>query len=399
MKKALISGITGQDGSYLLEHLLAEGYEVHGIVRRASSFNRSRIEHLRTNPDVYDRLLFLHYSDLTDGTSLRRIFKKVQPREFYHLAGQSHVGLSFEIPESTCEEAGMAMLTILEICRDMDNPPRIFHAASSEVFGSSSKTTEHDENSPFRPVTPYGCAKAFAANLCRVYRDSYGLFISNGIMFNHESPRRGENFVTKKIAASAGRIAAGSQEVLELGSLDTTRDWGYAPEFVRAMRTMLNQAKPDDFVLGTGTSMSVREFAIEVFSALGMKIAFEGRGLQECARDVLTGRTVITVHPRFYRSFDPSCLQAGIAKARSVLGWNPTVTGRSLAELMALAEYKADMQASYQTTTAEEDGGEHQSRRHVPSTKGSTFQKPKSSNITDGDPTPHPFLEKAGSGV
>jgi GDPmannose 4,6-dehydratase len=348
MKRALVSGITGQDGSYLLEHLLAEGYEVHGIVRRASSFNRSRIEHLRTDPDIYDRLLFLHYSDLTDGTSLRRIFKKVQPREFYHLAGQSHVGLSFEIPESTCEEAGMSMLTILEICRDMDNPPRIFHAASSEVFGSSPKTTEHDENSPFRPVTPYGCAKAFATNLCRVYRDSYGLFVTNGIMFNHESPRRGENFVTKKIAASAGRIAAGSPEVLELGSLDPTRDWGYAPEFVRAMHTMLNLPKPDDFVLGTGTSMSVREFAIHVFATLGMQIAFEGSGLQERARDVNTGRTVITVHPRFYRSFDPSCLQAGITKARSVLGWNPTVTGRSLAELLALAEYKAGMQAADQ---------------------------------------------------
>lgn len=397
MKKALISGITGQDGSYLLEHLLAEGYEVHGIVRRASSFNRSRIEHLRNDPDIYDRLLFLHYSDLTDGTSLRRIFKKVQPREFYHLAGQSHVGLSFEIPESTCEEAGMAMLTILEICRDMDNPPRIFHAASSEVFGSSSKTTEHDENSPFRPVTPYGCAKAFAANLCRVYRDSYGLFVTNGIMFNHESPRRGENFVTKKIAASAGRIAAGSPEVLELGSLDTTRDWGYAPEFVRAMRTMLNLPKPDDFVLGTGTSMSVREFAVHVFATLGMRIAFEGSGLQERARDVNSGRTVITVHPRFYRSFDPSCLQAGITKARSVLGWSPTVTGSSLAELMALAEYKAGMQAASQIASSEQDPGEQKIRPRVAASRAAASRKSKSPNFIDDDPTLHPFLDKAGS--
>jgi GDPmannose 4,6-dehydratase len=394
MKRALISGITGQDGSYLLEHLLAEGYEVHGIVRRASSFNRSRIEHLRTDPDIYDKLLFLHYSDLTDGTSLRRIFRKVAPREYYHLAGQSHVGLSFEIPESTCAESGMAILNILEICRDLDNPPRIFHAGSSEVFGSSPETAAQNEDSPFRPVTPYGCAKAFAANLCRVYRESYGLYISNGIMFNHESPRRGENFVTKKIASAAGRIAAGSPEVLELGNLETTRDWGYAPEFVRAMRIMLNLPKPDDFVLGSGTSMSVREFAIEVFATLGMQIAFEGTGLREQARDVRTGRTVINVHPRFYRSFDPSCLQAGIAKAKAVLGWNPTVTGRSLAELMALAEYKMGMQEAGKLAAQDHAGADSKILIPAKPARPST-RRPSTSILNDDDPSLHPLLEKA----
>src|SRR2546421_2017507 len=224
-KIALISGITGQDGSYLAELLLAKGYAVHGVVRRTSNLRRSRIEHLRNDENVYGKSLFLHYGDLSDGTTLRRIFSEMQPAEIYHLAGQSHVGLSFEIPESTCEEVGMATLRLLEIARDQPRPVRFYHASSSEIFGHATEVPQTEET-PLRPTSPYGCAKAFATQLARVYRQAYGLFVCNGILYNHESPRRGENFVTRKIARASALISRGFENELVLGNMAARRDWG-----------------------------------------------------------------------------------------------------------------------------------------------------------------------------
>lgn len=340
MQSALITGITGQDGSYLTEHLLANGYTVHGLVRRASMFNRSRIDHLRTGPDAPADRLVLHYGDLIDLTSVRRLLKKISPREVYHLAGQSHVGLSFEIPEVTCQENGMATLGLLEAMRDLDYPVRFYHAASSEMFGSPQSSPQTEET-PFHPVNPYGCAKAFATQLCRVYRDSYGLFACSGIAYNHESPRRGENFATRKITLAAARIKAGRQAVLHLGNLEAQRDWGYAPEYVTAMWRMLQAEKPRDCVLATGRSCSIREFATAAFREVGLELKFEGRGADEVGRRTDTGATVITVDPRYYRPVESSHLVGDAAFARQTLGWTPQTVGAAVARLMARADWAA----------------------------------------------------------
>jgi GDPmannose 4,6-dehydratase len=268
-KIALITGITGQDGSYLSELLLEKGYIVHGIVRRTSNLLRSRIEHLRGDEKIYGRRLFLHYGDLADVTTLRRILEHVRPTELYHLAGQSHVGLSFEIPESTCEEAGMATLRLLEIARSQPRPVKFYHASSSEIFGDASETPQ-TENTPMRPTSPYGCAKAFATQLARIYRQSYGLFVCNGILYNHESPRRGENFVTRKIARAVARIARGLAVDLVLGNLESQRDWGRAQNYVRAMWLMLQHETADDYVVATGETHSVREFVETAFAVVAL---------------------------------------------------------------------------------------------------------------------------------
>ncbi len=337
MSIAIITGITGQDGSYLAELLLEKGYEVHGVVRRSSAFNRSRIEHLRSNPKIYGKRLFLHYSDLTDATTLRRILTRIHPDEIYHLAGQSQPGLSFEIPESTVQETANATLSLLEILRDLQNPPRMFMAASSEVFGTPAVGPQ-DENTPFRPLNPYGCAKAFATNLCQVYRRAHGLHICCGIAYNHESPRRSESFVTRKITANAARVALGGDEVLELGNLDSARDWGYAPEYVEAMWRMLQCQKADDYVLATGTNTTVRDFAAAAFAAKGLGIEFEGVGENEIARDKVTGALRLRVNPKFYRPADPAHLIGNFSKAREFLEWRPIVVGVLVAEKMVNAE-------------------------------------------------------------
>lgn len=336
-KIALITGITGQDGSYLVELLLAKGYLVHGLVRRSSMFNRSRIEHLRTEGGVYGKTFFLHYADLTDITTLRRLLVKIRPAELYHLAGQSHVGLSFEIPESTCEETANATLSLLEICRDLEQPPRVYHASSSEVFGSPDRSPQ-TVDSPFRPVSPYGCAKVFATNLCRVYRDSHGLFICSGIAYNHESPRRGENFVTRKITAAAARIASGSDEILDLGNLEAGRDWGYAPEYVEAMWRILQADMADDYLLATGHAVTVRDFARAAFDALGMEVEFEGEGVSEVGRCRKTGRLLIRVNPKFFRAADPVHLVGDPTATRAALGWAASTSGIEVARRMAEAE-------------------------------------------------------------
>src|SRR6478736_3151431 len=337
-RSALILGITGQDGSYLVELLLAKGYAVHGLVRRSSMFNRARIEHLRAMTGK--KRLTLHYSDLSDHTSLRRIIQKVRPREVYHLAGQSHVGLSFEIPEVTCQENAVATLSLLEILRDLDYPVKFYHAASSEVFGAPAKWPQN-ERTPFNPVNPYGCAKAFAAQMVRVYRQAYGVFAVNGIAYNHESPRRGENFVTRKISLGAARIRAGQQKEIFLGNLDARRDWGWAPEYVEAMWRSLQAKEARDYVFATGRPCSVRDFATAAFAALGIKLEFKGRGRAEVARRQDTGAIVLRIDPRFYRLVEPTTLVGDARLAQKSLGWRARVAGKDVARLMAQADYAA----------------------------------------------------------
>lgn len=313
---ALITGITGQDGSYLTELLLQKGYEVHGIVRRSSSLERIRLNRLYTDDSVYGQRLFLHYADLSDVTTIRRIIVRVRPTEFYHLAGQSHVGLSFEIPESTCDLTAMGTLRIMEILRDLQQPPRFLHASSREIFGSPEKSPQ-DESTPFAPVSPYGCAKAFATQMTRIYREAHGLFFCNAICYNHESPRRGENFVTRKVSLGAARIQAGLQKQLSLGDLDAARDWGYAVDFVNAMWLMLQQPAPDDYVLATGKEHTIREL---------LSLAFERVGLD--------WRNHVREEQRFIRPADACGLLGDAAKAHQKLGWTHTLTFRELIHLM-----------------------------------------------------------------
>jgi GDPmannose 4,6-dehydratase len=335
---ALITGITGQDGSYLAELLLEKGYPVYGIVRRASMFNRSRIEHLRADPAIYGQRLFLEYADLHDATTLRRLIHRIRPDELYHLAGQSHVGLSFEIPESTCDDVARGTLTLLEICRDQDYPIRIYHASSSEVFGRPREVPQ-TESTPFEPQSPYGCAKAFATQLCRVYREAYGLFVCSGLAYNHESPRRGESFVTRKITSSAARIKAGQQETLWLGNLSAERDWGYAEEYVEAMWLMLQQPEAGDYILATGQACSVRDFTRAAFSALRIELRFENTYSTEIGRDPSTGQALVQVDPRFYRPVEPERLVGDPGRAADVLGWRPRTTAPALAALMVHADW------------------------------------------------------------
>ncbi len=320
---ALITGITGQDGSYLTELLLAKGYAVHGIVRRTSNLARSRIEHLRSDEATYGKRLFLHYSDLSDGTTLRRIFSAVRPEEVYHLAGQSHVGLSFEIPESTSEEIAMATLRLLEIVRDQPQPVRFYHASSSEIFGRVTESPQTEETR-ISPTSPYGCAKAFATQLVGVYRQAYGLFACNGILYNHESPRRGEGFVTRKIARGVAAIARGLQEELVLGDLDGRRDWGHAREYVEAMWMMLQHDKADDYVVATGQTHSVRELVEAAFAVVD-----------------LPWERYVKHNTNLTRPAEPTLLVGSAEKIRRELGWEPKVGFGELVREMVEAEVAA----------------------------------------------------------
>lgn len=323
MPCALISGITGQDGSYLTELLLEKGYEVHGIVRRTSSLARSRLDHLYHDPGIYGHRLFLHYADLDDTTTLRRLLFKVAPDEAYHLAGQSHVGLSFEIPESTCEMTAMGTLRLLEMMRDLPKPCRLFHASSSEVFGQPTQSPQ-DEQTPIAPVTPYGCAKAFATQMVTIYRRNFGLFAANGIMFNHESPRRGEHFVTRKICRAAAAIKLGLEKELVLGDTTTRRDWGHARDYVRAMWLMLQQTEPDDFVIATGQLHTVQEVVEAAFATAGLE-----------------WQAHVKQDPRFLRPTEPLGLVGNAAKAHQRLGWQPQVSFQEMMREMTEAELEA----------------------------------------------------------
>jgi GDPmannose 4,6-dehydratase len=320
MPRALITGITGQDGSYLAEFLLEKGYEVHGVVRRTSSLSRSRLVHLYDDPNIYQKRLFLHYADLDDTTTLRRVLVKAQPDEVYHLAGQSHVGLSFEIPESTCETTAMGTLRLLEMLRDLPKPPRFYHASSSEIFGQP-KVSPQDEETPMAPVSPYGCAKAFATQMVRIYRASFGLFACNGITYNHESPRRGENFVTRKICKAAAAIKLGLQSELQLGDTSAKRDWGDARDYVWGMWLMLQHRTPEDFVLATGQLHTVQEVVELAFGAAG-----------------LDWRKCVKQEARMIRPAEPLRLVGNPAKAGQLLNWAPRRSFEDLIREMTRVE-------------------------------------------------------------
>ncbi|MCC6508348.1 MAG: GDP-mannose 4,6-dehydratase [Pirellulaceae bacterium] len=317
---ALITGITGQDGSYLAELLLAEGYVVHGLVRRNSNIVRSRLDHLTSDERIYNESLFLHYGDLDDTTTIRRLIMKAKPDEVYHLAGQSHVGASFEIPETTCEFTAMGTLRLLEILRDCDPLPKFAHASSSEIFGTPTSQPQN-EDTPMRPMTPYGVAKAFATQMVRVYREKFDLFACNLICYNHESPRRGESFVTRKITRSAARIRAGKQHDLMLGNLDSQRDWGYAPDYVRGFRAALSHKEPKDFVLATGILHRVSDWLEISFGHLG-----------------LDWREHVKFDPRFARSVDPVSLVGDATTAQRDLGWKPQIGFEEMVKQMVEAD-------------------------------------------------------------
>lgn len=334
MKKALITGITGQDGSYLTELLLEKGYEVHGIIRRASSFNTGRIDHLYQDPHEEKRKLFLHYGDLTDSSSLTRIIKEVEPDEIYNLGAQSHVKVSFETPEYTGNSDGLGTLRILESIKllGLEKKTRFYQASTSEMFGAT-PPPQH-ESSVFYPRSPYGAAKLYAHWITKNYRESYGMFAVSGILFNHESPRRGATFVTKKITRAAARISVGLQEVLYLGNLNAKRDWGHAKDFVRAMYLMLQQQIPDDFVIATGTQYSVREFCELSFKEVGIELEWSGNGSEEKGIDKKTGKTLIEVDKNYYRPTEVESLLGDPSKAKRVLGWEPEISFKELVKEM-----------------------------------------------------------------
>ena len=326
-KRALITGITGQDGAYLAEFLLDKGYVVHGIKRRASSFNTDRIDHLYQDPHEKNVRLKLHYGDLTDSTNLIRIIQEVQPDEIYNLAAQSHVAVSFETPEYTANSDAVGTLRVLEAIRilGLESKTRFYQASTSEMFGKVQEIPQR-ETTPFYPRSPYGAAKVYAYWITVNYREAYGLYACNGILFNHESPMRGETFVSRKITRALTRIKVGLQESLHLGNLDSRRDWGHARDYVRAQWLMLQQETPEDFVIATGTQYSVRDFVATAGSLLGMQIEWRGDGVEEVGVDAASGRTLVYVDPRYFRPTEVDTLLGDATKARQKLGWTAEVT-------------------------------------------------------------------------
>ncbi|VVC04497.1 GDP-mannose 4,6-dehydratase [Candidatus Bilamarchaeum dharawalense] len=323
MKTALITGITGQDGSYLAELLLSKGYIVHGLIRRASTFNTHRVDHIYRDPHDPQNKFFLHYGDLSDGSSISEILKKTEPDEVYHLGAQSHVRTSFDIPEYTADITGLGTIRILEAIRRSKNDIKFYQASSSEMFGSSSPP--QNEQTPFHPRSPYACSKVFAYHLAINYREAYNLFAANGILFNHESPRRGETFVTRKITRGIARIIAKKDEYLYLGNLEAKRDWGYAGDFVDAMWRILQQEKADDFVIATGESHSVKEFLTEAFSLVG-----------------LNWQEYVKIDPRYFRPSEVDFLKGDSSKARTILGWKPKISFNDLVKMMVESDLKAE---------------------------------------------------------
>ena len=322
-KTALITGITGQDGAYLAEFLLEKGYQVHGIKRRASSFNTDRIDHLYQDPHERNVHMFLHYGDLTDATNLIRIVQQVQPDEIYNLAAQSHVAVSFETPEYTANADALGSLRLLEAIRilGLEKKTRFYQASTSEMFGKVQETPQR-ESTPFYPRSPYGAAKVYAYWITVNYREAYGLYACNGILFNHESPVRGETFVTRKITRALTRISLGLQECLYLGNIDSLRDWGHAKDFVVAQWLMLQQPQAEDFVIATGEQHSVREFVSRAAALLNMKLDWRGKGVQEQGIDTVTGKTIVKVDPRYFRPTEVDTLLGDPSKARTKLGWS-----------------------------------------------------------------------------
>ena len=340
-KIALITGITGQDGSYLAEVLLDKGYDVHGIARRTSLFNRARVEDrirkARIDGDVYE----LHYGDMGDSSSINRILAEVRPTELYNLAAQSHVGVSFDQPEYTSDVDATGVLRFLEGIRSLKLDTRFYQASTSELYGKVHEIPQ-SETTPFHPRSPYGVAKLYGYWIVRNYREAYGMHASNGILFNHESPRRGENFVTRKVTLGLARIKAGLETSLSMGNIDTKRDWGYAKDYVEMMWMMLQQDEPDDFVVATGETHTVREFIECASDVAGFKISWEGEGVDEVGRDQKTGKVIVDIDPRFYRPAEVEILLGDPTKAKEVLGWVPKVKFAELVEMMMKADLGLD---------------------------------------------------------
>lgn len=341
MKVALITGITGQDGSYLAEQLLEKGYIVHGMIRRSSSFNTGRIDHLYNDPAILGSRLFLHYGDLTDSSNLNRILEKTHPDEIYNLAAQSHVKVSFDVPEYTSEVDALGTLRFLDAIKEVGlrDKTRFYQASTSELYGKV-QAVPQDETTPFYPRSPYGVAKIYGFWMVVNYREAYGIHASNGILFNHESPRRGATFVTRKITIAAARIKLGQQEQLHLGNLNAKRDWGYAPEYTEGMWRILQQDTPDDYVLATNETHTVREFVELAFAHVGMPLRFEGEGEKEVGIDPSTGKVIVAVDPRYYRPTEVDLLIGNPAKAAAKLGWKPKTLFSDLVKVMAEADLK-----------------------------------------------------------
>lgn len=343
MKKALITGVTGQVGSYLAELLLEKGYEVHGLIRRSSSFNTSRIDHLYQDPHVKNVRLILHYGDLTDSSNLYRLIEKIAPDEIYNLGAQSHVRVSFDMPEFTGNTDALGVTRLLEAIRETRIKTKFYQASSSEMFGKVQEIPQ-TETTPFHPRSPYGVAKVYGYWATVNYRESYGLFACNGILFNHESPRRGETFVTRKITRGLSRIKLGKEQTLFLGNLDAKRDWGYAKDYVKGMWQMLQQPQPDDYILATNETHSVREFIEEAGQRLGFEIQWNGSGVNEQGIDSKTGKVIIQIDPKYYRPAEVDLLIGDYSKAQKAFGWEPATTFKALVELMVEADLKLESQ-------------------------------------------------------
>jgi GDPmannose 4,6-dehydratase len=352
-KCALITGITGQDGAYLAEFLLDKGYTVHGIKRRSSLFNTDRIDHLYQDPHERNVRLKLHFGDLTDSTNLIRIIQEVQPDEIYNLAAQSHVAVSFETPEYTANSDAVGTLRVLEAIRilGLEKKTRFYQASTSEMFGKVQETPQR-ESTPFYPRSPYGAAKVYAYWITVNYREAYGMFACNGILFNHESPLRGETFVSRKITRALTRISVGLQENLHLGNLDSRRDWGHARDYVRAQWLMLQQDQPEDFVIATGTQYSVRDFVVAAGARVGMKITWKGKGVDEVGIDAVSGRTLVHVDSRYFRPTEVETLLGDPSKAREKLGWKAEVTFEQLVTEMM----ESDLQEAQRDALVAKEG-------------------------------------------
>lgn len=333
MKKALITGITGQDGSYLAELLLEKGYEVHGTLRRSSSFNTERIDHIFHDLQTY-------HSDLTDSSSLNRLIENIQPDEIYNLGAQSHVKVSFEVPEYTAETDAIGTLRLLDAIRETKIKTKFYQASTSEMFGGIPGTEPQKETTPFHPRSPYGAAKLYAHWITINYREAYNLFACSGILFNHESPRRGRTFVTRKISVGAAKIKLGLSDKITLGNLDAKRDWGYAPDYVRAMHLMLQAKEPDDYVIATGEAHSVREFCEKAFLEAGIEIVWKGKGVDEKGLNKKTGKAVIEIDPKYFRPSEVEYLLGDPGKARDKLGWKPSVCFEELVRMMVREDIK-----------------------------------------------------------
>ncbi len=345
MKKALITGITGQDGSYLTELLLSKNYEVHGIIRRSSSFNTKRIDHLFENPGIGNKTLFLYHGDLTDSSNLNRLIEKIQPDEIYNLAAQSHVQVSFEVPEYTAEVDAIGTLRLLDAIKKSGINTRFYQASTSELYGGMPETVPQNEQTVFHPKSPYAAAKLYAYWITVNYREAYNLFACNGILFNHESPRRGETFVTRKITRAVAGIYTGNQEELHLGNLDAKRDWGFTGDYVEGMWLMLQQEKPQDYVLATGESHSVREFVELAFKEVGIEIEWKGKGIDEKGYNKKTGKPLVFVNPRYFRPTEVEFLLGDSSKAERELGWKRKVNFRELVHMMVAADLQLTVES------------------------------------------------------